>query len=71
MRIKTINISAQFVKIGETIDFQIEKDIAGKCNVIDVNKETNEITLELDEKSSINIESFMKENGSCSTMSIE
>lgn len=61
MKIKTYNLMAQFVNVGQEFDFQIDRDIVGKCKVIGLNKETNEIEFELDKDSSVHFETFEKE----------
>lgn len=59
MIIKTRNIIAQFVKVGQVMDFKIERDVIGKCKIVSINKETNEIELEVNSEAYYMYEDFL------------
>ena len=59
MIIKTRNILAQFAKVGQSMDFKIERDVIGKCKIFSINKETNEIELEVESDVYYKYEDFL------------
>ncbi|HHT7153112.1 hypothetical protein P4I89_08410 [Bacillus cereus] len=48
MKITMHNPVAPFVAIGQKLDFKIGKEVAGKCEIVSVDTETNAIGIELD-----------------------
>lgn len=52
MKITMHNPVAPFVAIGQKLDFKIGKEVAGKCEIVSVDTETNAIGIELDRAAS-------------------
>lgn len=47
MKITMYNPVAPFVAIGQKLDFKIGKEVAGKCEIVSVDTETNAIGIGL------------------------
>lgn len=62
MTIKTRNIIAQFARVGQEMDFKLERDVISKCKIVSINKETNEIELEVNSEAYSKYEEFLKES---------
>jgi len=71
IKIKMKNLCAQFMEVGQVVDFQVEKDVVGKCKIINIDKENNEIELELDNDSSASMNQLVDSMDKVSTFSIE
>lgn len=71
MKVVMKNMPTNLLAVGLKLNFQIEEKVVGKCEIVSINSETNEIEVKLDKASSIIYKRFMKDNEEQKSFSIE